>query len=115
MPNVIKDLDRWLDSLTNSKKPIIVEGKKDKYALERLGIKGIFTLNKPLFSIIEEITDISRECILLVDLDREGKKLYSNLKRDLERNGIRIDDRYRNFLFKETKIRNIEGLKKYFD
>jgi len=94
-------------------KAVIVEGIKDKRVLEELGFKNIITLNgKPLFKIIEELN--CKEIILLVDLDKEGRKLYSKLKSLCNRNGIKVDNRFRNYLFKETKIRQIEGLKSLF-
>lgn len=109
----MNNLDDWIYNLRKYKKPIIVEGKKDKQALSSFGIKNIFILNKPLFQIVELIADITDECLLLLDLDKEGKKIYSYLKKNLQRHGIKIDSKYREFLFKNTKLRNIEGLKNY--
>lgn len=94
-------------------KTVIVEGIKDKRVLEDIGFNKIITLNgRPLYKIVEELN--CKEIILLVDLDKEGKKLYSKLKSLCSRNGIKVDDRFRNYLFKETKIRQIEGLKRLF-
>jgi len=94
-------------------KAVIVEGIKDKRVLEDLGFNKIITLNgRALFKIVEELN--CKEVILLVDLDKEGRKLYSKLKSLCSRNGIKVDDRFRNYLFKETKIRQIEGLKRLF-
>jgi 5S rRNA maturation endonuclease (ribonuclease M5) len=101
-----------LEKLRLSNKLIIVEGKKDKEALKKFGIKNVITLKEPLYKICEEITD--EKVIILTDLDKEGKRLYSKLKENLERNGIKIDDGFRLFLFKETKLRQIEGLYTYF-
>ncbi len=107
----MQDLHDWITQLQNSNKLIIVEGKKDKLALETLGIKNILTLNKPLFSVIELVAESYKECIILSDLDKEGKKIYSVLKKDLQRHGVKIDTVFREFLFKKTKITNIEGIK----
>lgn len=111
--NFIKDLDDWILKLKKSKKLILVEGKKDKRSLELFGIDNIITINKPLFEMVEIISSKCRECIILTDLDFEGKKIYSYIRRNLERNGIKIDRKFREFLFKNTKIRNIEGLRNY--
>src|SRR3989344_6995360 len=95
-------------------KVIIVEGKKDKLALENLGCKNIITLNGAnpgLYSIIEKLPDDCKEVVILTDLDKKGKELYHRIKTILTKNKIKVDDHFRLFLFKETKIRQIEGLK----
>ena len=102
-----------LEILNNSEKIIIVEGKKDKKALEKLDITNVVTLKMPIFQQCEEIAKEHKEVIILTDLDKEGKRLYSMIKKNLERNGVKIDDRFRNFLFKETKLTQIEGLLTY--
>lgn len=91
----------------------IVEGRKDKRALESLGFRKIITLNKPLYKIVENIK--ANEVMILTDLDREGKKLYKQLLQELNRNGIKVDNKLRNWLFKNTKLRQIEGLPKYLN
>ena len=108
------DFQDWIVELKKSKKAIIVEGKKDKSALEKLGIKkNIIILNKPIFQIVEIISSRYKDCILLLDLDKEGRKLYHKLKHDLQKHKVRIDHKFREFLLKETKINYIESLKKF--
>jgi len=95
-------------------KPIIVEGKKDKLALESLGCNKVITLNGSkagLYNIIEKLPSNCKEAVILTDLDRKGKQLYHRIKKILTVNKIKVDDRFRIYLFKETKIRQIEGLK----
>ena len=95
-------------------KPIIVEGKKDKIALENLGCNNIITINgnkAGLYNIVEKLPENCREAVILTDLDKKGKQLYHKIKKILTSNKIKIDDRFRIYLFKETKIRQIEGLK----
>ena len=90
---------------------IIVEGINDKKALELLGLENIFVLKKGnLFEAIEKIINSGvKKCMILTDFDSEGKKLYSMLKRELVKNGIKIDDKLRKLLMKE-KLSHIEGL-----
>ena len=109
------NIQDWIDKLRSTQKLIIVEGKKDKKALSELQIKNIITLNKPLYEIVEFVAENGKECILLLDLDKEGKKLYSRLKSSLQKHGVKIDDRFREFLFKHTKLSNIEGLTRYLE
>lgn len=94
---------------------VVVEGKKDKEALEKSGVSGksIFVLSKkPLFAVAEELAKDYSEAMILTDLDAEGKKLYGKLNTLLQQLGVKVDDSVRNFLFKNTKLRQIEGIAK---
>lgn len=106
----LDEIREEIKSLKQSRKLIIVEGKKDVASLKELGLKNIRQLNGPLFETIESIED--KEVVLLTDLDAEGKKLYSNLKRQLDRRGVRIDNHLRDLLLK-AKLSHIEGLAHY--
>ena len=109
-----KDLDLHLKKLKKSNKIIIVEGKKDKEALEKLGIKNIIELSKkPLFHVIEDIADNGKECIILTDLDKKGKELYGKINSGLQKFGVKIDNSFREFLYKNTQLRQIEGITTY--
>ena len=89
---------------------VIVEGKKDAAALKAVGFRRIITLNKPLYQIAESVTE--KRILILTDLDKKGKELYSKLKKDLDGHSIAVDDTLRNLLFK-TELRQIEGLTHY--
>ena len=108
----MKTLQTWADELKKSSKLIIVEGKKDKSALETLGIKNIITFSNSSYHSIENIK--AKEVVILTDLDNHGKKLYSILKHNLQKNGIKIDRKFREFLFNE-KITTIESIKKILE
>ncbi|MBS3101449.1 toprim domain-containing protein [Candidatus Woesearchaeota archaeon] len=106
----------FIDKIRASNIMVIVEGKKDKIALEKLGINNIVELSKkPIFQIVEEIADSNDECIILTDLDKEGKQLYSKLNSNLQKHGVKVNNRFREFLFKNTKLRQIEGIVSYLD
>ena len=112
--DILKYLNLHLKKLKNSDKIIIVEGKKDKEALMKLGIKNIIELSKkPLFQIIEDIADNGKECIILTDLDKKGRELYGKISSGLQNFGVKIDNKFRNFLYKNTKLRQIEGIITY--
>ena len=49
--------------------------------------------------------------MMKLHIDKEGKKLYGTLSSGLQNHGCRIDNRFREWLFKNTKLRQIEGLK----
>lgn len=107
-----QELDLFVEELKQSNKAVIVEGRKDKEALEKLGIKRVYALNcKPLFVFIEQIAKNNKDVIILTDLDKEGKKLYRALSSGLQKYGVRVDNYFREFIFKKTRIRQIEGFK----
>jgi len=91
---------------------VIVEGKKDEEALRKIGFLGkIMTLKgRPLYKVVESVKE--NEVMILTDLDKEGKRLYSILSKGLRDRGIKIDNRLRELLFK-TKLRQIEGIDTY--
>ena len=106
-----QEFEEELEKLKESSKEkiVVVEGIKDKKALEKLGVKNIVILRKPLYLVVEHIEKSGKECILLLDLDKTGKRLYSILNHQLNQFGVKIDNRFREFLFK-TKLRQIEGI-----
>ena len=111
---VEKEFSEHIDKIRNSKSLVVVEGKKDKKALQDLGIKNIIELSKkPLFEIIESISINNKNCIILTDLDKKGKELYGKLNSGLQRYGVRVDNKFRKFLFRHTKVRQIEGLTRF--
>lgn len=99
-----------IQQIINHNLLVIVEGKKDKKALEEFGVERVLTLDMH-YKLIEKITE--KEVILLVDLDKEGKKQYGKLKDVLSRRGVNVNDKLRHYLFRKTKLRQIEGLTKY--
>ena len=116
MNNLNIEFSEHINKIRQSGILVIVEGKKDKKALQNFGIKNIIELNKkPLFEIIENISDNNEKCIILTDLDRQGKELYGKLNSGLQQRGVKIDNNFRNFLFKNTKLRQIEGLETYIE
>ncbi len=111
----MKDLEDWISKLREFDGAIIVEGKKDKIALEKLGAKNIITIKGALFNVVEEIVKKYKKVAILTDLDKKGKELYSKLKKSLVSNGVKIEDKFRIFLFRKTKLRQIEGLIHYIE
>lgn len=107
--------DELLDFLPAARKClVVVEGKKDRFALEELGFPMIFVLNedgKSLYEKIEEIEGIAgrkRVCIL-TDFDKKGRQLYLLLKRELGAKRVKMDNSFRGVLLK-SHISHIEGL-----
>ncbi len=108
------NIDIWLDKLAQDNNSlIIVEGKRDKKALNELGINNVILIDKPIYLLIEEITRENKKAIILTDFDLEGRKLYSRIKNELNRNGIKVKDKYR-ILLSRCKIVHVEGLFTYY-
>ncbi len=106
----MKDIDEWLKGMRSTEKTIIVEGPKDRDALEYFGIKNIVMLSrKPLFEIIEDVAASSREAIILTDFDRKGRELYGKLSSGLQRLGVEVDNKFREYL-QRTRLSHVQGL-----
>jgi len=110
----LEELLNFLEKIKKSNIIVIVEGKNDKKALNEFGIKRVKPIAKrALYKVVEEVAENSKECIILTDLDKEGKRLYKMLNHDLNQHGVQIKKEFRTFLFKHTKLRQIEGLVTY--
>lgn len=107
------ELREHINKIKQQKPVIIVEGKEDKLALEKFGIGNIVTLNKPLYQIVEDATG-AEQVLILTDLDKKGKELYAKLNHQLNQFGAKINNKFREFLFRRTKLRQIEGLWRYY-
>jgi len=110
----LEKLNELILELRITKAIIIVEGKKDQRALKQLRINSI-TLKKPLYQLVEEIAEKHTPCIILTDLDSEGRKLYRILRNNLEKYKIKVNNKFRNFLMKNTDLSQIEGLVTYME
>ena len=68
---------------------------------------------QPMYKIIENIAKITNDAIILTDLDKKGKQLFGKLNSGLSHHGVRIHNLFREFLFKKTSLRQIEGIATY--
>ena len=108
-----EDVQKEVDNLKEENTLCIVEGPKDKKALEELGITNIMELSKaPLYKIVEVAAATDDIVAILTDTDEKGKELYHVLFRDLQKHGVKVDNRLREKLF-EQKISHVEGLSKF--
>ncbi len=68
--------------LANKECPVIVEGRRDRDALQRLGLEGeIITIHSggTLYDFAEELIHAHKTIILLPDWDDRGELLYGKL------------------------------------
>jgi 5S rRNA maturation endonuclease (ribonuclease M5) len=74
-------------TLLNNEIPVIVEGRRDVAALRRLGLKGTITTlhcGQTVAAFCEQITRRYPCVILLLDWDRRGRQLHTQLTLHLE-------------------------------
>lgn len=103
----IEELMRELEK-ESKESLVLVEGKKDKKALEKFGIKNVIELSgKPLF----KLTEFEKEVIILIDNDEEGDKILRELLQGFQLNKVKYSLRFRRELGK-LGIRKIEELNK---
>ncbi len=99
--------------------PILVEGKKDLHALRRLGIKGeIFCVKASRNILIDSLDRIqNEELIVLVDFDRDGKRLVSRITTYLELQGVKVNLGFWKELSSLVRrnVKDIEGLPSYLE
>jgi 5S rRNA maturation endonuclease (ribonuclease M5) len=97
---------------------IVVEGKRDVEALNRIGFNGdLIILNhfKGITDFVDNHCHIRKKIILLLDMDRTGKHLTSKLVSQLQHKGNNVNLFYKKALAKITngKIRQVEELAAY--
>ena len=108
---------------------VLVEGRRDRLALERLGFTGpIEVLNRgwPVDDVLVYVlehygrtskTDHGPSIVLLMDWDRTGGRLQAQCRRNLESLDVRFDESLRSMLTvclkPETRV--VEGLSGLID
>jgi 5S rRNA maturation endonuclease (ribonuclease M5) len=109
----IELISEFIRMLREERSPIIVEGKNDREALEKFGINNIHTISgKPVYKFAERMQG-HRSVIILMDRDKKGRMLKSELLQNLERLHIKADLRYEEMLG-QTELSHIEGLPQYY-
>jgi len=91
---------------------IIVEGKRDKHALIANGFSDehILTVSTAPYKLVELLTHITRDVLILTDQDARGEQLYRTLRHDLLRHGVRVHSHLRNTFFATLRITHVEDL-----
>lgn len=114
----IDDLIDEIENLKKYKQKVIVEGEHDKDALNDLGLDNVFVLHKTgasVFTRIEQLmNDLNKKesCVILTDLDKKGKTYYKLLKKELVKEGFKVNNRIREILSR-FKVSHIEGLSSF--
>ncbi len=113
----LERLDELLEELSvdNANTPILVEGMRDREALQRLGCRGQILLvndGDPLLATADRLGARHQRIIMLPDWDRTGGTINRRMKEMLEAHGVTCDGSYRRQLAQlATKgTRTVEGL-----
>ena len=119
--DIIQEIFLFIKNLNfdaENKSLVVVEGKRDKVALQSLGFRGkiLMLCHRGGMKNLVENTELYRKMVLLLDLDREGRALTGRAAK-LLLGRTRVDLSYRRELGAITKgrIRHIEELGKFKD
>ncbi|MGB9873822.1 MAG: toprim domain-containing protein [Hydrogenobacter sp.] len=114
MEKALEDFLKDLRSASQTR-AVLVEGRRDKQALERFGIKNVLTLGGKRFTDLPDLLEGFSEVILLFDLDKQGEKINRKVKDILSTQGyILIEDfrdkmRELDILFVEELYEKVRG------
>jgi len=89
---------------------ILVEGKRDRNVLERLGVENVIDLKGRKFhDVAEFLADRFKGVVLLTDFDPEGEEIFRKLNRILKGYGLRVDGGLREEL-RQTGVKFVEEI-----
>ncbi|MBL7169769.1 MAG: toprim domain-containing protein [Candidatus Aenigmarchaeota archaeon] len=91
---------------------LIVEGKRDKIALEKIGLTNIFTLSGKAVDKFIETLPTNRKYVILTDFDKEGELLESKIYEIMSKNKFSLNKRLRLSIKNSFGITKIEELRK---
>ncbi|HMK46843.1 MAG TPA: toprim domain-containing protein [Methanocella sp.] len=98
---------------------VLVEGRRDREALELLGVRGeiVTTSHRQLLSLAEELARAGAEVIILSDWDDRGDEVARQVQIYLEADGIKPDLRIRDSIkgLVRKEIKDVESLYNYME
>ena len=92
---------------------IVVEGKRDRQALRKLGIKSeIFLLYNKYKSLVEVSETLAKydNVILMLDTDHEGQNLTKQMKNHLQAQGAKFDTKLGKSLLRACRTHTVESI-----
>ena len=110
---VITDIVKKLNDLNSDESLIVVEGKRDKRALNVLGLTNVKEISgKPLDVFVEKVkADSPESVIILSDFDEEGEKKEAQLTKLFQKEGIKVKSRMRRRIKKLLHVHRIEEIR----
>ena len=104
----LEELSRLLSELKEDGRVKVVEGERDKKALEYFGITNIKMIHGS--SLAKLAGSVKGDVILLTDFDRTGGMLTKRLCELFKNESIHVDLDYRREIRRYSKINEIEEL-----
>lgn len=108
-----KKLRRLLGKMEES--VVLVEGKRDKNALEQLGMGRVITISGRIRDVCGSLEGEKRNVVIATDLDRRGNEMARRAREELEGCSLNADSETRVLLARILKIRYFEDAKRGFD
>ncbi len=97
-------------SIENPSWAILVEGKRDKRALEMFGVQSVIELRaRNYHDVADEISSRYRGVVVLTDFDPEGETIFKKLTRLFKTYGLKVDTSFRQKL-KDCNVRFVEAI-----
>jgi 5S rRNA maturation endonuclease (ribonuclease M5) len=111
--NQINEIERIIHS--NADVPVIVEGKKDRQALQKLGFSKIIEISgKAIDRVVEGIlSEKPKSVIILTDYDRDGMKKANQLANFFQHHHVKVNSLVRRKVQVLFKIHKIEELSRF--
>jgi len=111
----IHQLEKLQRLLNDSNSILIVEGKRDKIALSKMGALSLVDISgKSLETTIKTISLKNPESVtILTDYDKEGEKQLKILTKGLHSQGIKIDNTLRKQIKSTFNIQKIEEINSF--
>jgi 5S rRNA maturation endonuclease (ribonuclease M5) len=100
--------------------PVVVEGKKDEKALQKLGFRKIFSISgKTLGSFVDKVVENGLESvIILTDFDQEGNHIASKLNKLFTSHDVHVNSfirrKFQSF-FKIHKVEELNSITKFME
>lgn len=107
--------EKFLTAVQDSEILILVEGKKDRKALEMAGLDNIVEISgKSPEKVVDIVKEKQPHVTILTDYDEEGIIQYKRLKSLFLSNEINVDDSIRAEFKRTFLVTKIEELSGYF-
>ena len=110
-----KQLKRALEELNEKDAVIIVEGKKDRNALQRIGVRGRIELVNRSPEELSRRMSGEKEAILLTDFDTTGEEICRRMQESLFSYNIKADVDLRKKFHRILRVRNFEKIDKQIE
>lgn len=110
-------LEKLLEKELRFETPLVVEGKRDKEALDALGFGNTVAISgTPLLEVVDKIKDSGFESVgIMTDFDKEGERKASRLEMLFNANGIKVDNYLREKMrtLKINEVEELNGLSRF--